>query len=172
MTKFNPPYFMDICKQLIGNKSDNASMRTVIGRSYYTALLYCREYLETKRGYSFSSNVKHGDIWNQINPQLGKGSNSFLATDKNGRVYGNYLYHTYLVALGEVLKDLFELQEKHIKSLEKIGKIEKYLKYAIPELENLIECPYCNEYNPPDKKYCIYCQKEIIKEDLNEREKR
>jgi hypothetical protein len=67
MTKFNPPFFMDICKQLIQNRRDNASMRTVIGRSYYSAFLYCRDYLESEQGHSYTSDVPHGKIWSDIN---------------------------------------------------------------------------------------------------------
>jgi hypothetical protein len=42
-----------------------------------------------------------------------------------------------------------------------LQKIERLLKYAIPDLENLIECPLCKEYNPPDKKFCINCNGQI-----------
>jgi hypothetical protein len=38
-----------------------------------------------------------------------------------------------------------------------LDKIEKFLRYAIPEIDNLIQCPFCKEMNPPDKQFCVHC---------------
>ena len=39
------------------------------------------------------------------------------------------------------------------------------------KLEDLIDCPYCKEYNPPDASYCIRCTKKITMEESDEKDK-
>ena len=56
-----------------------------------------------------------------------------------------------------------KIQKKINKRIDEIKndfeKTQKYLRYVIPELEDLIKCPYCNEYTTPMKEIYIKCGK-------------
>lgn len=121
-----------------------------------------------KKNYNFGMTFnmmvweKLREIWTQINPHIGYFDYGTFFTDQNGQVSGNYLFNSYLVSIGEVLMELFEFQDKQMqKTTEKIDKMEKYLKYAVPDFDNLIECPHCKQMNHPDKKFCVYCNTQI-----------
>lgn len=120
-----------------------------------------------KFGHSFDMMVwdKLKDIWEQTNPKLGVFEFGAPQSTEDGKVSAPYIFHAFMTALGEVHNEFFEHQDKEIN--EVLDKFTRYLKYAVPELENLIECPFCKEFNPPDKTYCVHCQKEIISVEKN-----
>lgn len=131
------------------NKSDKSAEKKwkIIGERY--AEMY-------PNGFNFAMGValKTEEIFRKISPHYGDKIKELIEMDEDGYLVGSEIFPFILGAIGEMIN-------------KETKKIQSYLKYATPDLENLIECPYCKEYNPPDKKYCVHCQKQIIKEDLN-----
>jgi len=77
--------------------------------------------------------------------------------------------------INKPLRTIIELAEKHVLENEKfkdeLEKTKRFLRYAIPDIENLIECPFCFEYTNPSTPLCIKCGKELPIEEKNDKEK-
>ena len=94
------------------------------------------------------------EIFEKISPNYGEEVSGDFRIDEDGDVRCSEAFPFMLGAIGEMIN-------------KEIKKVHRYLKYAIPELENLIECPYCRGYNPPDASYCICCTKKMYIDEKN-----
>ena len=133
---------------------------------------FWKRYVETyPRAYNITNDVctKIEEMNERASPFIGEETPSEFYLDEEGKIRTSEQFFLMFGALGETI---LRKMEKNVKgdldkTKDELQKMQRLLKYAIPDLEDLIECPHCSEFNPPDKKYCVHCQ-EIIKEDLNE----
>jgi len=106
VTKFLPPYFLDLCEKLLSSikGDDQACIRTIMSRCYYSAFLLCRSYLENKRNFKYPDNkLSHGAVWEAINrcsKKIGAKLNTLLAYRKVSDYHLDTPSSTYLQKSG------------------------------------------------------------------------
>lgn len=125
-----------------------------------------------KEGFLIDNKItdKLEEVYKKISPSMGQYTSGEFHFTEEGNVVSLEPFHIMLGTIGGVVTEeignLIKM-EKEKQNIELTGikkelqKIERFLKYAIPDLEDLIECPHCKEYNPPDKKFCIQCNGQI-----------
>ena len=115
----------------------------------------------------FNASIEIEEMFERLSPFYGEKREGGFEINENGEIYSCEPFSLMLGTIGKIMKKEQDSKSDEIKN--ELQKIQRYLKYAIPELENLIECPHCKEYNPPDGLYCIRCTKKIIIEESNEK---
>jgi len=119
-------------------------------------------------------------MFEKISPFYGEERPGTIKINKNGEVYSHEPGFLMLGATGEtILEETKKIDRKNMEKINKkldeikndLEKTQKYLRYYIPDLEDLVECPFCFEFNNPNVPHCIKCGKEVTIEENNDREK-
>jgi len=105
--------------------------------------------------------TKIAEIFEKISPFVGEDRKGTWSIDKNGKVRATDIDFIMFGVIGKVALDKIKSDIDEIE--RKLDKIERYLQYAIPEIDKLIECPYCGAFNPPNVEFCTKCGKQLNK---------
>jgi len=120
--------------------------------------------------FSLEVAKKIEEMFEKTSPFIGEKLATEFYLDENGKIKTFEQFFLMFGAIGEIFQNEFNnlikketetLNQELIEIKNKLQRMGRLLKYAIPDMENLIECPHCKDLNPPDKKFCVHCNSQI-----------